>query len=79
MTLMQRSERLFKTYEPEVSDAIDEALREQGINLITGVTYQKVEQNGDTKSVTIEVNGEKQVIEAIRYWWQQAESQTQRA
>ncbi|MFD2761778.1 MULTISPECIES: mercury(II) reductase [Bacillaceae] len=64
VTLMQRSERLFKTYEPEVSDAIDEALREQGINLITGVTYQKVEQNGDTKSVTIEVNGEKQVIEA---------------
>src|SRR5699024_6661708 len=64
VTLMQRSERLFKTYEPEVSDAIDEALREQGINLITGVTYQKVEQNGDTKSVTIQVNGEKQVIEA---------------
>ncbi|SDJ15102.1 mercury(II) reductase [Natribacillus halophilus] len=64
VTLMQRSERLFKTYDPEVSDAIDEALTEQGLNLITGVTYQKVEQNGDTKSVTIEVNGEQQVIEA---------------
>jgi mercuric reductase len=64
VTLMQRSERLFKAYEPEISDAIDDALTEKGINLITGVTYQKVEQNDDTKSVTIEVNGEKRVITA---------------
>lgn len=64
VTLMQRSERLFKAYEPEISDAIDDALTEKGINLITGVTYQKVEQNDDTKSVTIEVNREKRVITA---------------
>lgn len=64
VTLMQRSDRLFKTYEPEVSEAIDEALTEQGLNLITGVTYQKVEQKGHTKNVYIEVNGGEQVIEA---------------
>ncbi|KKK34938.1 mercuric reductase [Salinicoccus sediminis] len=64
VTLMQRSEHLFKTYEPEISDAINDALTEKGLNLITGVTYQKVEQNDDTKSVTIEVNGEKRVITA---------------
>src|SRR5699024_4505998 len=64
VTLMQRSEHLFKTYEPEISDAINDAVTEKGLNLITGVTYQKVEQNNDTKSVTIEVNGETRVITA---------------
>src|SRR5699024_8853619 len=64
VTLMQRSEHLFKTYEPEIYDAINDALTEKGLNLITGITYQKVEQNDDKKSITIEVNGEKQVIEA---------------
>ena len=64
VTLMQRSERLFKTYDPEISEAIDESLTEQGLNLITGVTYQKVEQNGKSTSIYIEVNGQEQVIEA---------------
>ncbi|MDM6530245.1 FAD-dependent oxidoreductase, partial [Staphylococcus aureus] len=32
VTLMQRSERLFKTYDPEISEAIDESLTEQGLN-----------------------------------------------
>lgn len=64
VSLMQRSERLLKEYDPEISEAIDDALTEQGLNFFTGVTYKKVEQDGDTKKVFIEVNGEEQIIEA---------------
>ncbi|GAA0463501.1 hypothetical protein GCM10008935_18990 [Alkalibacillus silvisoli] len=64
VTLMQRSDRLFKMYDPEISEAIGEALTEQGLNLITGATYLRVEQKGNRKNVYIEVNGEEQVIEA---------------
>ncbi|QQD84542.1 MULTISPECIES: mercury(II) reductase [Jeotgalicoccus] len=64
VSLMQRSERLLKEYDPEISEAVDEALTKQGLNFITGVTYKKVEQNGNMKKVYIEVNGEERVIEA---------------
>ena len=36
VTLIQRSERLLKEYDPEISEAITKALTEQGINLVTG-------------------------------------------
>ncbi|MDF0727728.1 mercury(II) reductase [Cytobacillus sp. S13-E01] len=64
VSLMQRSERLLKEYDPEISEAVDKAFTEQGLNFITGVTYKKVEQVGDTKKVIIEVNGEERVIES---------------
>ena len=64
VTTMQRSERLLKEYDPEISEAIDEALTKQGLNFIKGVTYKKVEQTGDVKKIYIEVNGQEQVIEA---------------
>ncbi|TFB18495.1 mercury(II) reductase [Filobacillus milosensis] len=64
VTLMQRGERLVKEYDPEISEAIDEALTEQGLQFITGVTYKKVEQEGSLKRVYLEVNGEEKVIEA---------------
>ncbi|MFD1036934.1 mercury(II) reductase [Virgibacillus byunsanensis] len=63
VSLMQRSERLLKEYDPEISEAVDEALTAQGLNFITSVTYKKVEQEGDMKKVYIEVNGEERVIE----------------
>nr|WP_319020786.1 mercury(II) reductase [Bacillus sp. B1-b2] len=64
VTLIQRSERLLKEYDPEVSEAITKALTEQGINLITGVTYERVEEDGDIKKVHVEKNGKKRIIEA---------------
>ncbi|WP_372869138.1 mercury(II) reductase [Planomicrobium okeanokoites] len=64
VTMMQRSERLLKEYDPEISEAVDEALTTQGLNFIKGVTYKKVEQSGDVKKIYIEVNGQEQVIEA---------------
>ncbi|MEC1158919.1 MULTISPECIES: mercury(II) reductase [Bacillaceae] len=64
VTLIQRSPRILKTYDPEISEAVTEALTEQGISLITGATYERVEKDGDVKRIHIVVNGEKQVIEA---------------
>ncbi len=64
VTLIQRSERLLKEYDPEISEAITKALTEQGINLVTGATYERVEQDGDIKKVHVEINGKKRIIEA---------------
>ncbi|MGN7308784.1 FAD-dependent oxidoreductase, partial [Bacillus subtilis] len=40
VTLMQRGPRLFKSYDPEISEAVTQALTEQGIQVITGATYE---------------------------------------
>ncbi|WP_214629660.1 mercury(II) reductase [Paenibacillus agaridevorans] len=64
VTLLQRSPRLLKEYDPEISESVTKAVTEQGMNLITGVTYEHVEDNGDLKQIHISVNGEKKVIEA---------------
>ncbi|WP_170006496.1 mercury(II) reductase [Bacillus fonticola] len=64
VTLMQRSERLLKEYDPEISEAVDEALTGQGLQFITGSTYKKIEQDGNMKKIHIEVNGEERIIEA---------------
>ncbi|MDC3414459.1 mercury(II) reductase [Aquibacillus sp. 3ASR75-11] len=65
VTLMQRSERILKEYDPEVSEAVANFLDEKGIHTITGITtYKRVEQNGSEKRIIIEKDGEEQVITA---------------
>ncbi|MCY9667614.1 mercury(II) reductase [Paenibacillus alginolyticus] len=63
VTLMQRSPRILKEYDLEISEAVTKAITEQGIHLITGVTYDRIEANSDLKQVHISVDGEKKVIE----------------
>ncbi|MDK8193185.1 mercury(II) reductase [Paenibacillus sp. UMB7766-LJ446] len=62
--LLQRSPRILKEYDPEISEVVTKAITEQGINLITGVTYDRIKAKGDLKQIHITVNGEKKVIEA---------------
>lgn len=64
VTLMQRSARILKTYDPEISEAATKALTEQGIELITGASFERVEKAGDMKRIHVIVNGAKKVIEA---------------
>ncbi|MTD31725.1 mercury(II) reductase [Planomicrobium sp. YIM 101495] len=64
VTLMQRSSRLFKEYDPEISEALTKALTEQGIRLVTGASYERIEQEGEVKKVYIEVDGQKRIIES---------------
>ncbi|MDB5084250.1 MAG: merA [Bacilli bacterium] len=64
VTLMQRSARILKSYDPEISEAVTQAMTEQGIQLVSGVTFHRVEQDGAIKRVYITVDSEEQVIEA---------------
>lgn len=64
VTLMQRSERLLKEYDPEISEAVERALTEQGINLIKGATFERVEQEGEIKKVYVTVEGKRKIIES---------------
>ncbi|ANU20662.1 mercury(II) reductase [Planococcus plakortidis] len=64
VTLIQRSSRLFKEYDPEISEALTKALTEQGIQLVTGATYERIEQDGEVKKVYVEVDGQKRIIES---------------
>ncbi|AKS38377.1 mercuric reductase [Anoxybacillus gonensis] len=64
VTLMQRSPRLLKTYDQEISEAITKALTTQGVRLLTGVAFERIEQDGNVKKIYVEIDGKKQVIEA---------------
>lgn len=64
VTLMQRSTRLLKNSDAEISDAVTQALTDQGIQLVTGATFDRVEQDGGTKRVYVTVNGVEHVIVA---------------
>src|SRR5699024_4197618 len=64
VTLMQRSPRLLKEYDPEISESVEKALIEQGINLVKGATFERVEQSGEIKRVYVTVNGSREVIES---------------
>ncbi|WP_407703020.1 mercury(II) reductase [Virgibacillus tibetensis] len=64
VTLIQRSDHLLKEYDPEVSEAVEKALTEQGINLVKGATYERVEQVEEVKKVYVTVNGKKRVVES---------------
>ncbi len=64
VTLMQRSTRILKKYEPEVSDAVFETMTGQGISFVTGAEYRRVERTNDGYRVTLDVDGEKRVVEA---------------
>ncbi len=64
VTLMQRSDRVLKHYDPEISEAVTQALTKQGIQFITGATFRRVEQDGDIKRIHVTVDGQEQVIEA---------------
>jgi mercuric reductase len=48
VTILQRSKTILSDYEPEVSQAVTEALLDEGVNLVTGVALRRVfQENGD--------------------------------
>ena len=51
ITLMQRSERLLKEYDPEISESVEKALIEQGINLVKGQLLSVLNKVGDKKGL----------------------------
>ncbi|HYW86501.1 MAG TPA: mercury(II) reductase [Chloroflexota bacterium] len=63
VTLMQRRERLLAEFDPEIGDTVRDVLTEEGIDVITGVTYVRAEQRGDRKLVTVRVGGQERTVE----------------
>lgn len=64
VTLMQRGERLLKAYDPEISAVVARMLAEQGIEVLTGVRYLRVEGGHAGKRVILEVGGRQRAVEA---------------
>lgn len=64
VTLMQRSQRLLKEYDPEISEPVEKFLNEQGIRSIKGATFESINESEGEKHIHITVNGEKKIIEA---------------
>ncbi|MBI1881571.1 MAG: mercury(II) reductase, partial [Chloroflexi bacterium] len=58
VTLLQRSSRLIPEHEPEISAALAEALRQEGLAIHTGVKPLAIREEAGQKVVTANVNGE---------------------
>jgi mercuric reductase len=66
ITILERSPRILPTHEPEVSAALTEILRAEGVNIVTNVTVGEVERAGDHVAVIGETGGEQVRYEADR-------------
>jgi mercuric reductase len=63
VTLMQRSPRILKSYDPEISEAVTGVLSEQGIAFVTGARFERVEKLNGTVRVHVTVDGTGRVVE----------------
>ncbi|WP_340109408.1 mercury(II) reductase [Pikeienuella sp. HZG-20] len=65
VTLVTRS-RLLPEAEPEVSEALTGYLRDEGVTVLDGLAYERVERTGDGVAATVRIGGETQQVEAER-------------
>ncbi|MDE1852527.1 MAG: mercury(II) reductase [Thaumarchaeota archaeon] len=64
VTVLQRSERILPESEPEISDALTGYLKDEGIEIQTGVNLKEVAQRGETRIVRCTVNGREREFRA---------------
>ena len=64
VTLMQRSPRLLPAYDPEIGTVMAEVLADEGIELLTGVRYLRVDGGPGGRRVHLEVAGRERIVEA---------------
>lgn len=62
--IIQRSERILSSQPAEVSDELARHLREEGIEIISGTRIEKVTQQGGKIQLSIQAQGQSQVIES---------------
>jgi len=65
VTLLCRS-RLLPRTEPEVSEALTEVLRAEGVTVLDGATYHAARRDGDRAVLTVTVNGAERDLTADR-------------
>jgi mercuric reductase len=63
VTLMQRGERMLRGYDPEVGAVVRDVLTDEGVEVLLGVTYLGVEQDGSTKRVRVSIAGRERTVE----------------
>ncbi len=66
VTLLQRSERILRDYEPEVSTAVHDALTEEGVTIRTRVDISGVRRDAGGVAVMAETDGREGVARAER-------------
>ena len=64
VTLLQRSARILKEADPDVSEAVTNGLRKKGIEVLTDVRLIKTERAGTSKRVVFEQKGVEKTVEA---------------
>ncbi len=64
VTILQRSQRLVPEHEPELGDALAEALREEGIVVETGCTAQAIRKENGEKIITASIRGKEREFNA---------------
>ncbi len=63
-TVIQRSARILKEMDSDISDALTEALRERGLHLYTDTHLQAMDRSGNTKRVHFTHTGRSNIAEA---------------
>ena len=64
VTLLQRSSRIIPEEEPEISDLLAEYLRQEGVEIRTGVNPERIEKSGDQITTTTIINGKTEKFSA---------------
>ncbi|MDP9291652.1 MAG: FAD-dependent oxidoreductase, partial [Verrucomicrobiota bacterium] len=64
VTIIQRSAHILKSDDPDVSDALADALRKRGIQIFTSTTLTCLEKTGEKKRICFQHAGEEKSVEA---------------
>jgi mercuric reductase len=64
VTILQRSPRLVPEHEPEIGQAIQDYLQDEGIHIVTGVQVERLRRDGEIRVVQAHVRGQFQEYRA---------------
>lgn len=64
VTILQRGASLIPDHEPEIAQALTEYLREEGLDIHTGVKLLRIRQDSNEKVVTAQIDGDEQEFRA---------------
>ncbi len=67
VTVIEKMGQILPREDKEISDVLESILKEEGIEIHTGVNIDHVEQNGNLKIVVAECNGQKKVYQADEF------------
>ncbi len=66
VTILERSERILKDYEPEISEALTEILHDEGVRIVTQARVRQVAGDEHQVTVTADVRGQRRQYTAAK-------------